>query len=195
MGREVTAFVTWNGTRAETKALLETAELILRLGHKARWTRAALSGWSAAPDGLHLLADGAPLPPQPSRCAAARWVTALAKAPPSLVAKLGIGPDRPVRLIGTSTDAELVQALAGACREPAVQLLAVIEDPAGLTGALAAASAAPDLPVWCVYPKGKLVNPGDAAIRTAFRAAGWIDSKTCAVSARLTATRYARRAT
>ena len=71
-------------------------------------------------------------------------------------------------------------------------LIACIENDADLVAAQVSA-AATRLPLWCVYPKGKAVNPGDGAIRSALRGAGWIDTKTCAVSERLTATRYARR--
>ena len=48
------------------------------------------------------------------------------------------------------------------------------------------------LPLWTVYPKGKAGQFGDTAIRTALRDAGWRDTKSCAVSERLTATRYNR---
>jgi hypothetical protein len=41
--------------------------------------------------------------------------------------------------------------------------------------------------LWAVYPKGGAM---DAAVRTQLRAAGWRDVKACAVSERLTATRY-----
>ena len=46
------------------------------------------------------------------------------------------------------------------------------------------------LRVWCVYRKGKAAPVGDGAIRTAFRDAGWMDIKSCAVSAAWTATLY-----
>jgi hypothetical protein len=190
MGRELTALTRWRGVQAEAKVLLESTELILRGAHKARLSRAALANWRAADDGLHLMADGEPLYIAMSQLDANRWIKALGTPPPSLAVKLGVGPDRPVRLIGRAGDVALAEALTGACSDQAAQLLAVIEDPAGLSQALTAAYAAPDLPIWCVYPKGKAADPGDAAIRSAFRAAGWTDSKSCAVSDRLTAMRY-----
>ncbi|MFM2356335.1 MAG: hypothetical protein RLZZ528_2071, partial [Pseudomonadota bacterium] len=128
---------------------------------------------------------------------ATRWVAALLKAPPSLAAKLGVAADRPVYIFGQTDDPELQEALTGAAVPTpglAVQIVAVIETPDDLTGALALSSRNPGLPVWCVYPKGPSARPGDGAIRDAFRASGLIDTKSCAVSERLTATRYAARA-
>ena len=127
---------------------------------------------------------------------AARWVKAIATPPPSLAAKLGVGPGRPVFAVGAFDDPALAEALSGATTpalEFASQLLAVIENPAQLDSALALARTHPSLALWCVYPKGKAADPGDAAIRAKFRAAGWMDNKTSAVSDRLTATRYGRK--
>jgi hypothetical protein len=66
----------------------------------------------------------------------------------------------------------------------------MIESPADHAFAIGNVTA---LPLWAVYPKGMAANPGEAAIRSALRSAGWMDNKTCAVSARLTATRYGRK--
>jgi hypothetical protein len=66
----------------------------------------------------------------------------------------------------------------------------VLASHADLEAALAVARAAPALPLWCVYGKGKHGGIGDAAIRKYLRDHGYIDSKSCAVSDNLTATRY-----
>ncbi|MBN9020688.1 MAG: hypothetical protein J0H08_01005, partial [Rhizobiales bacterium] len=86
----------------------------------------------------------------------------------------------------------LAEALDGVLVDEAGQAsmaIARIDDGADLARAQAACGS---LPLWAVYPKGKAVPFGDAAIRTALRAAGWRDTKSCAVSDRLTATRYNR---
>lgn len=44
--------------------------------------------------------------------------------------------------------------------------------------------------LWTIYPKGRGVAFGEREIRTALRAAGFRDTKSCAVSGLLTATRY-----
>jgi hypothetical protein len=68
----------------------------------------------------------------------------------------------------------------------------VLNTPGDLANAFALAEDAPDLPLWCVYPKGKS-TVSDAVVRDYLRGRGYIDSKSCAVSARLTATRYGLR--
>jgi hypothetical protein len=196
MGRETTAQVCWQGQAGEAKVLLESTELILRGGVKARIARSSLSHATADSTGLTVIAAGEPLHVAMSETEATRWAKAIATPPPSLAAKLGTGPDRPIFVLGPADDPELAEALRGAIATApaqASQLLAVIESAAALDQALALARAHPALPVWCVYPKGKTADPGDTAVRAAFRAAGWIDNKSCAVSQRLTATRYARK--
>lgn len=193
MGRETQAQVTFRGVTAEAKVLLESTELILRGAIKARLPRAGLSDISARADGLWLVSQGEPLHVLLPEVEAIRWAKAILTPPPSLASKLGIGPNQPAIVIGAVNDPTLRAALEGAItHDPASAsaVIAIIEDHAALATVLADATA---LPVWCVYPKGKAADPGDAAIRTAFRSAGWMDNKACAVSARFTATRYTKR--
>ena len=44
--------------------------------------------------------------------------------------------------------------------------------------------------LWTIYPKGRGVAFGEREIRTVLRAAGFRDTKSCAVSGLLTTTRY-----
>ena len=67
------------------------------------------------------------------------------------------------------------------------QWLAVLHEPTELPALLGQLQGAAVPALWAVYPKGGAM---DAAVRTALRAAGWRDAKACAVSERLTATRY-----
>ena len=71
-------------------------------------------------------------------------------------------------------------------------IIAVLDAIGDLEAAFAVASSAPDLMLWCVYPKGRAAV-GDAKVRDYLRGRGYIDSKTCAVSALMTATRYGMR--
>lgn len=195
MGRETLAVVTFRGERAEAKVLLESTELILRGGIKAKLPRQRLAEVQTEADGLRLIAAGEPLHIALPEAEAVKWAKAILTPPPSLTSKLGIGSNKPALVAGTVDDAALAAALTGAVTTDAAAasvLIAIIESQAALAAALAKADAT-SLPAWCVYPKGKAAEPGDSAIRSAFRSAGWIDNKTCAVSERLTATRYARR--
>lgn len=196
MGREAQARVTFRGTTAEARLLLEGTELILRGGHKAKLPRDGIAGVSADTDGLRLSAAGETLHAALPEAEAARWAKALTTPPPSLASKLGVGPDKPALVLGSVDVAVLALALAGATTfdaGAASVVLATIGSAEDLDRARVAAEAC-GLALWCVYPKGKAVNFGDAAIRTSMRAAGWIDTKVSAVSERLTATRYVKRA-
>ena len=72
-------------------------------------------------------------------------------------------------------------------------LLAILATEADLMSAYAVAEQNPQLMLWCVYPKGKGAAYGDTAIRNFLRQRGYVDSKSCAVSPELTATRYGRK--
>jgi hypothetical protein len=115
------------------------------------------------------------------------------KSPPSLAAKLGIDVTRKAFVIGQVEDLVLAAALEGATvakAKDAGMIVAMIASETDLAKTLKTATAVPDNPIWCVHAKGKAAVFGDSAIRTVMRENRYIDSKTCAVSERLTATRY-----
>jgi hypothetical protein len=197
MGRETVAVVNWHGKTGETKVLLEASDLILRGEVRDRIPRSDIGAIGRTQEGLALSVGGAPLTLAMAGTEADRWMKALTTAPPGLRSKLDIGPETRAYVLGNVDDEALVAALAGATTESpgtAAVLLAVLGRHADLESALTVALAAPSLPLWCVYGKGKQAGLGDAAIRTYLRARGYIDTKSCGVSERLTATRYARRA-
>ena len=68
----------------------------------------------------------------------------------------------------------------------------MLHEEADLDAAVTLAASAPRLALWCVYPKGRTSPVGDAVVRAYLRQRGYIDSKSSAISDRLTATRYAR---
>ena len=195
MGREAEALCHWAGTSGQAHILLESAEIILRGEVRARIPRASIRSFRA--DGGDLTVDAAAgrLVAELGGAVAASWAAALAKPPPTLAAKLGVGPGKSAFVTGDLSDAALAEALSGAtvaAASDAALIVAVVLSRADLTAAVSLAAAHPVLPVWSVYAKGPRADPGDATVRSAFRAAGWMDTKTSAVSDRLTATRYNR---
>ena len=97
--------------------------------------------------------------------------------------------------MGESDDRVLNDSLVGAtCAAvgDAYVLLAVITHWADFVAALAAAKQHPNLFLWCVCGRGSAAEMGDTAIRAMLREQGDVDSKSCAVSSGLTATRYRR---
>lgn len=194
MGREARGQAVFGAAQGDVTAVLEGDCLILRGALRRRFARAALNDWRVAGDDLCLVAEGEPLVLRLGAVEAASWLRALQRPVPSLAAKLGLGPAARAWLIGSTqaAPAELAAALDGAGAErpaQAAMLIAVLATPADLATALARGGAL-GLPVWCVHGKGKGAAVGEAAVRAAFRAAGWRDTKVCAVAAAWTATRY-----
>jgi hypothetical protein len=164
----------------------------LRGDIRADLPRPGLTGITVVEGGLRLSSNGEPLEIELNAKDAAAWHKALLKPPPTLARKLGIGPDVPAYVTGDVQDATLAQALDGnttGSADSAALLLALVLTEQDLAAALTLARAHPDKHIWFAYRKGK--SPlGDTLIRTTARAAGFIDSKSCAVSDTLTATRY-----
>jgi hypothetical protein len=196
MGREAIALCTWQGQSAEAKVLLESQEIILRGGIKARIPRGTITAFVAEGEALSVTAPEGTLVAQLGAKEAGKWAEALARPAPSLASKLGIGGEKPAFLLGETDDEALLDALAGHHRvdraEQSAVIVALIDGVASLDEALELAGEHA-LMLWCIYPKGKSAVFGDTAIRSHLRAAGWMDNKSCAVSEQLTATRYARK--
>ena len=192
MGREAEGHAVWRGDSGAVKALLESGGIILRGEVRARIRRGDLMEWRVDGDDLCLRAGGEPLVLTLGAKEAAAWVRALDKPLPSLAAKLGVSGSERACVIGGPLPEEIVVALAGFAvpgPEAAALIIAVLTGPGDLAAALAAGKAA-GLKVWCVHGKGKAAAVGDAAVRAAFRGAGWMDVKSCAVSDAFTATLY-----
>jgi hypothetical protein len=193
MGREAITVARWRGAVEEVKVQLESHEIVMRGAIKARIPRAGISSISVEDYSLFLHSDGELLVLELGERDAAKWHAALLKPPPSLADKLRISPGSPVFAIGDCADPDLAAALTGAtCSSPdqASILLANIKSESDLSAALTIARQHPNLFLWCVYGKGKSAVFGDTSIRAFLRERGYIDSKSCAVSANLTATRY-----
>jgi hypothetical protein len=193
MGREAIVQAEVGSEAGEVRALLESDELILRGAIRRRFGRLALEGVAVEGGDLRFTCAGETVRLALGARLARVWAEAIARPPPSLRAKLGLDEGARALLLGTFGDAALAEALDGVLVEhgaDAAMLIACIAGPADLAAACAVHAAYPCLPLWAVYPKGRGVAFGDGAIRAALRAEGFRDSKSCAVSDRLTATRY-----
>ena len=192
MGREAEGQALWRGESGAVKALLESDGIILRGEIRAKLRRDGLMDWQVEGEDLCLRAGGEPLVLTLGAREAAAWVKALDKPLPSLAAKLGISAEVRGWRIGGPPPEEIAVALAGAevpGPEGAALIVAVLTGPGDLEAALAAGQAH-GLRVWCVHGKGKGAVVSDAAVRAVFRAAGWMDIKSSAVSEQFSATLY-----
>ena len=192
MGREAEGHAVWRGVSGAVKAYLESDGITLRGEVRAKLPRAGLMGWRVEGEDLCLTLDGEPLVLTLGAKEAAAWVKALDKPVPSLAQKLGVSASARAWVIGGPTPEEIAVAVAGADTtgpEGAALIIAVLTGPGDLEAALAAGQAQ-GLRVWCVHGKGKGAAVPDALVRELFRAAGWMDIKTSAVSEGFSATLY-----
>lgn len=192
MGREAEGHARFRGQEGAVRAFLESEGIILRGEMRVKVRRGALSEWRAEGDDLVLRADGEPMVLTLGAKEAAAWVKALDRPVPSLAAKLGVSASARAWVIGGPPPEELALAVAGADAggpEAAAVIVAVLTGPGDLEAALAAGQRH-GLRVWCVHGKGKGAAVPDAAVRDAFRAAGWRDIKASAMSGDFTATLY-----
>lgn len=199
MGREATCRCLMEDGEAESggaevTALLETHELILRGGVKRRWPLDQLDAVRADGAMLRFSAGGEAVALELGADGAQSWAKKMTAPQPTLRDKLGLSSAKRALVVGEIIDADLAAAVdAGKAGDDAktVCALAMVRDEAELTAALEMAERlAPGLPIWLVYGKGPKVAFGDAAVRGVMRARGYRDSKSCAVSAEWTATRY-----
>jgi hypothetical protein len=196
MGREATCAARVGAESAEVKALLESSELILRGGFKRRYAIAGMRELQVLGDELQFQASGEQVALALGAAQATSWARKIATPAPTLAAKLGIAGDRPAYVFGNADDPALAAALTGASTSDAQRahlLIAVLRSEADLEAAVELHAGMPCAMLWAVVPKGRGAVPSDASVRRTLRERGYVDSKTAAVSATLTATRYGRR--
>jgi hypothetical protein len=194
MGLEAETTCRLGGKAHKVKALLESAELILRGELKRKLPIVALKNVSANGAALSFEAEGESFSLDLGAARATAWAKKIATPPPSLAMKLGIGKASQAFLIGAVEHAELKAALKGnttANTKDASVFIAVIRSETELSAALKAYGKA-QVPIWLVNIKGPKSPLGENPIREKMRAAGFKDTKTCAVSATLSGTRYNR---
>jgi hypothetical protein len=192
MGREAEGHAVWRGQSGAVKAYLESDGIILRGEVRGKLPRAGLMDWRVDGEDLCLRSDGEPLVLTLGAKEAAAWVKAMEKPVPSLAQKLGVSSTARAWVIGGPAPDEIAVAVAGAEAtgpKGAAVIVVVLTGPGDLEAALAAGRES-GLRVWCVHGKGKGAVVSDAAVREAFRAAGWMDIKTSAVSDGFSSTLY-----
>lgn len=198
MGREAQVPCTIDGHTETVKALLESKELIVRGATlKRRFELSTLQQLRVQGDALSFTTGGVAVSMELGVAQAPKWLAKIQAPPPTLAAKLGIGPGQPAAVVGPAhDDAELAAALHGATSDRLSQasvLVAVVLSIDELTRAVALHTGMPCKAMWVVHAKGQGAALGDSAIRAALRGQGYIDNKTSGVSERLTATRYVKR--
>jgi hypothetical protein len=191
MGLEAECELETGGEVYRVKALLESRELILRGDFRRTVKIADMTGVAVRDGALHFTHGGTDYSLRLPQGRAETWAKKIMTPPPSLASKLGISPDKPAFVIGPVADAALATALEGNTTTTptnAAQLVVIAET----SDTLPDATALPRLPVWIVYPKGAQSPVPESVVRAHMRSAGWADTKTSAVSERLTALRFHR---
>lgn len=192
MGREAFVEAAYAGRSGKAKALLEAEGIILRRPLGLTIARASIRALTVDGGDLVGQADQGQFRLGLGAGEALKWKAMLQKPLPTLAEKLGLTPGLTVWTFGALDGLELASALAGVVEVAPDQAILGIARVTGPEAMEAVAALAPS-PVWIIHDKGKAAGFGDTAVRHAMRAAGWIDSKACAVSATLSATRYGRR--
>ena len=169
------------------KPCSEATELILRGAIKAL-ALSALEAVRVEGDALCFSVGPESVSLQLGAPEAGKWADPSPRRLKSLAAKLGLAPERPAWVLGMVADAALADALAGHTAPTLATANAVAGGAARAHGVArvaepTAGAAVPAL--WAVTLAAPWTPPC-----TALRAAGWRDAKVCAVSERLTATRY-----
>jgi hypothetical protein len=195
MGREATCHCKWGDEEGDCKVLLESGELILRLGLRRRVPISSLAGVSTHGDKLVCRVGQDPVELHLGPDVAKRWAKAIATPLPSLAAKLGISRTTKLLVIGSieSNELEAAVAEAGAVggREANLTLLCV-STRSEMNNALIQwfKGDTSSGPLWIVFPKGARSEVKESALRELLRGRGFMDTKIASVSAKLTAIRF-----
>ncbi len=190
MGREAITHANVGQESGEVKALLESTELILRGPIKRRFVKSAITDVRITDKGLAFFCAGEGVTLALGAATATLWAKALATEPPSLKVKLGLTDGVLALVLGQWNDDALSTALEGARTDDPAAAAMIIACVTCADDLAAARQAAVTRPIWAIYPKGGAAPFSDAAIRGDMRAHGFKDTKSCAISTQLTATRY-----
>ena len=195
MGREALTHAEVGGERGEVRALLESGELVLRGAIRRHFPRSALVGVTAHEDRLCFTCAGEEVQLYLGAKTATAWAKAIATPPPTLRAKLGLDKGERALVLGAFEDKALTEAITGARAHAATadMIVACIRSSDELRAVRDVHKGHERLPLWTIYPKGSGVVFGEGEVRAFLRAEGLRDTKSCAVSERLTATRYTSR--
>src|ERR1700683_2652928 len=114
MGREATCHCRWGDEEGDCKVLLESGELIVRLGIRRRVPLSSLSGVSARGGKLAFRVGQDDVELRLGPEVAQKWAKAIATPLPSLASKLGISSTTKLQVIGKIESEELRLAVAEA---------------------------------------------------------------------------------
>jgi hypothetical protein len=195
MGREATCHCKWGDEEGDCKVLLESGELILRLGLRRRVPFSSLAGISTHGDKLifRVGQDSVELRLGPE--IAQRWAKAIATPLPTLATKLGISRATKLLVLGKIESDELKAAVAEAGvvggRETNLILICA-SSRSEIDHALAQCfkGSSSSSPLWIAFPKGASSEVKESALRELLRSRGFMDTKVASVSAKLTAIRF-----
>ena len=195
MGREATCHCKWGDEEGDCKVLLESGELILRLGLRRRVPLSSLAGVSTHEDKLVFRVGQDPVELRLGSEIAQRWAKAIATPLPSLATKLGISRATKLLVIGKIESEELKVAVAQAAAvsgREANLILICASSRSEMDHALAQRfkGNTSSVPLWIVFPKGASSEVKESALRELLRSRGFIDTKVASVSAKLTAIRF-----
>ena len=192
MGREAAAQISYQGQTGAAKILLEGPEVLCRGAVRLRLPRAEILTFAVQGADLVLTTAQGDLRATMAPGQAALWSAALSRPLPDLAAKLGVSAQNRAFAASDLQDADLRAALQDrlAPADQASVAVAEVLTPADLGVLLARIG---PLPLWVVTVKGKDSPCPEAQLRPLLRARGYVDTKSCAVSARMTATRWQKR--
>lgn len=192
MGREAEAQICFRGVSGPGKLLLEGPQILCRGAVRAKIDRGAITAIDIEGDDLILTTDQGRLIATLGAGQAAAWARALAKPLPTLAEKLGVHAGALALVVGEIRDPVLGPALARWRAPDASQARMAIAEVRGQGDLARALLLIEDLPFWAVTVKGTASPLTDAAVRTAL-CATHVDTKSCAISPQMTATRWQRR--
>jgi hypothetical protein len=194
MGREATCHCKWGAEEADCKVLLETGELILRLGMRRRVPWAEMSAVLARDNKLHFNVGPDRVELNLGPAIAQRWAKVITSPLPTLAHKLGISNTTKLAVIGKVKSEELKAAIAEGSlsrKGDADLILICVNSQLELDRYLPGKTYSK--PLWIIYPKGSTSGVKESAVRTLLRSQGFIDTKIASVSADLTALRFVSR--
>ena len=197
MGKEADITVHVNAQAYAVKALLETHELILRHGVRKTIPFAEITDLADIDGRLEFRHGGDAYALHLPAGQAAKWLDKIMTPPPSLAHKLGIDAGHKALVHGDLHGHGLRDALAHAVTtdpQKAAVAVAIAHSLDELRLALADLTLRlPQAPIWIVYPKGARSPLPEGEVRGHMRGLGFVDTKTCAVSEKLTALRFSRK--
>jgi hypothetical protein len=196
MGREATCHCKWGAEEADCKVLLETGELILRLGMRRRVPWAEMSAVSARDSKLRFKVGPDLVELNLGPEVAQRWAKVISSPLPTLAHKLGISNTTKLSVVGNVKSEELKAAIAeGALVKEKDADLILIRVNSQLELDRYLVGKTYSKPLWIIYPKGSTSVVKESAVRTLLRSQGLIDTKVASVSANFTALRFISRPT